>query len=169
MGLRDFIRSFRDSSPAAVKRRMAEVRERLQAMSVDEARAGVEAVLTRPDHFRVTRVPLADTGVALLLSLPNETQRLFREIASVEAGGFAVSRESIGPLARDQRFIKIGVDLEHADVLVDRDDHIITSEDDGRPVPDSEERSRSIWHHLLEVEALTWPADSRLGSGLTSA
>ncbi len=63
-----------------------------------------------------------------------------------------LARSEMSVYARDPAYHRIGMDLEHADVVVRQlDGRVFVIEDDGQPQPDLSDDYPSVWHYLLEV------------------
>lgn len=152
MGLFGLLRALKQTSPAALAGRVEAVHARVSAMSVDAAEAEVRDCVMMGDPFRATAEPPTTNEAALLHALPSTVQALFTTYRDVEAGGMRLARSDIGVFVRDPAYHRIGVDLEHADVVVrQRDGHVFVIEDDGQPQPDLSDEYPSVWHYLLEV------------------
>jgi hypothetical protein len=73
-----------------------------------------------------------------------------------------VGRAEVAPYIRDDAFIRLGSDLEHADVVVRRrDQRVFVIEDDGASQLDLSDEHQTVWHYLLDVAEHTRPDSPR--------
>ncbi len=91
-------------------------------------------------------------GVSPVDGLPPVLRQFFDEYRVVESNAMSVASEEMSAWARDADFVRVGFDLEHADVVVHRrEDTVYVVEDDGRAVPNLENPLPTIWHYLVYV------------------
>ena len=151
MGLFSFLRSLKESSPAAVHARVEAIHRRVSALSAAEAEAEVRDRVMMGDPFHTEQAPVDQTWIAPE-GVSTEVRSLFSTYAYISAGGMQLSRSDVGPYSRDPQFVRIGSDVEHADVVVrSSDGHIFVIEDDGEPQADLSDEHLTVWHYLLEV------------------
>jgi hypothetical protein len=50
-----------------------------------------------------------------------------------------------------QELVRMGTDIEHAEVVVRADGTVFVVDDDGQSSPDLSDAYPSVWHYLLEV------------------
>jgi hypothetical protein len=159
MGLRALIRSLRTSTPAHVERRIADVDRRVRAHSEAEARRAVLALIAAGDRFHVEPLAPGDVPRDVLRDAPPAVQELFATHRRIALGGMELRTELVEAWRRDAAFHCIGTDLDHADVVVRRDDgSLAIVEDDGAASPAFDDVHASVWHYLLTVEALAHPS-----------
>ena len=105
MGLLSFLRSLKESSPAAVHERVDAIHRRISALDAAEAEAAVRDRVMTAAPFHAVQAPLehrwsAPEGVSV------EVRSLFATYAEIAAGGMQLRREDVGPYARDPRFVR---------------------------------------------------------------
>lgn len=153
MGLRSWIRSYVFPSHAATEARLAEIERRLSALSVEEARRLAEATLAQRDVFLVERSAPSIQEIDGLQRLPPVAREFFETYARIESAGMQLDRRCIAPFDRGRDYLRIGADIDHADVILNiATDHVSVVEDDGRDSPNLEETHTSIWHYLLYLD-----------------
>jgi len=151
MGILSFLRSLKESSPAAVHARANAVHRRVAALDAAEAEAEVRDRVMMADPFYAEQAPVEQTWSAPE-GVSTEVRSLFSTYATIAAGGMQLRREDVGSYLRDPQFVRIGSDLEHADVVVRiNDGRVFVIEDDGTPLPDLSDEHATVWHYLLEV------------------
>jgi len=151
MGLFSFLRSLKESSPAAVHARVDAVHRRISALSAADAEAEVRDRVTMADPFHAEQAPVQQTWSAPE-GVSAEVRSLFATYAVIAAGGMQLRREDVGPYVREPQFVRIGTDVEHADVVVRiSDGRVFVIEDDGAPLADLSDEHATVWHYLLEV------------------
>lgn len=161
MGLLRFLRSLRETAPAAAEARAAAVHQRVAELTADEAEAEVRDCITMGDPFHAT-AGLSTDAWSGSKDVPAEVRALFGSYQQVAAGGMQLRRLDVRPYSRDQSFIRIGSDLEHADVVVRRSDgRVFVIEDDDKPELDLSDAHATVWHYLLEVAEHTRGQPSR--------
>ena len=151
MGLFSFFRSLRASSPAAVQARVDAVHRRVASLDVASAESEVRDAVMMADPFHAEE-PSSRSAWTPDADLPASVRSLFRTYERIAAGGMQLGRADVAVYDRDPSFIRIGSDLEHADVVVRRSDgRVFVIEDDGKLDLDLSDEHASVWHYLLEV------------------
>jgi hypothetical protein len=161
MGILSFLRSLRETTPAAVTARAEAVHRRVAALSADDAESEVRDRVMMGEPFHATSGLATDTWPGKE-ELPAAVRSLFSTYQDIAAGGMQLRRIDVQPYARDTSYLRIGSDIEHADVVVRKDDgRLFVIEDDGAPEPDLSDEHSTVWHYLLEVAEHTRGGRSR--------
>ncbi|HEY4215537.1 MAG TPA: hypothetical protein VGM67_00280 [Gemmatimonadaceae bacterium] len=154
MGFLDFFRSFTTAARAAEATRFRALHLRVSAMRQEDVVREVEMLIER-DEFLHARLA-SRTTTSTDLRLPATVAQVFAKYDSVWAGGAQVDRTLIQVFLRDRRFIQVGIDMEHAAVIVSvSDEQVFVVEDDGQLQPDFGDSYPTLWHYLFEVAAQT--------------
>lgn len=165
MGLLSFLRALRASSPRAVGARLEALTAGVHALPEAEARDAVRRHLAAGDVFRAERSRARPLEERRLEGAPAAVRELFGEYRLIALGGMRLDRDEVAPWERAAGHLRIGADLEHADVVVRlADAHVVVSEDDGESVPNVEDAHPSIWHYMLDVVAATRGAPGGQGA-----
>lgn len=64
-----------------------------------------------------------------------------------------LARDSIAPFARDAGFLRIGSDIDEADVVLRRSDGQVFVMEKGPGLDGLDDPYMSVWHYILEVDA----------------
>lgn len=161
MGLLAFLRSLRDSSQAAVQTRVDAIHHRVASLDAASAESEVRDAVMMADSFHAEQ-PSSRSVWTPDADLPATVRSLFRTYERIAAGGMQLRRADVRSYARDSSFIRIGSDLEHADVVVRQSDgRVFVIEDDGRLDLDLSDEHATVWHYLLEVAEQTRGDTSR--------
>ena len=156
MGLKDWWASLKRSAPAAVQQRLDAVTAEVRAMTPDTLRAFIAQEVASGRFRAAAATGTVDTPE--LQPLGPITQQFFSQYKSLASPSMRVATDEVGPLARDPRYVRIGGDLEHADVLVrPGDDTILVAEDDGGPIGMPDDSHPTIWHYLAVVARTSRP------------
>ena len=134
----------------AVGNRLSAIEARLADLPTDSARTEVRRYLAAADVLRA--VPSSEPPGAVGTAIPPVLSAFFGEFSAVETSSMRVAFAELSTWPRDAAFVRIGFDLDHADVVVHRhEDTVYVVEDDGRDVPNLENPLRSVWHYLILV------------------
>src|SRR5215207_2966717 len=117
MGFLSFLRSLKESSPSAVRARVDAIHQRVSTLNAGEAESEVRDRIMMADPFHAEQAPVELPWGAPEL-LPTEVRSLFLSYSAISVGGMQLRREDVGLYVRDPRFVRIGSDIEHADVVV---------------------------------------------------
>jgi hypothetical protein len=127
----------------------------VHAMTGRQAQEEARAILDSSTPFQVTRGPLSAKERSLRGELPGDVYSFFSRYQEVAGGGAHLARSEIAPFARDPSFIRLGSDLENADVVVRKSDGRVFVFEKGGTIPGDEDAYQSIWHYVLEVASHT--------------
>lgn len=124
--------------------------ERVNTLSRAEAEREARALLESSVPFEAAREPLLAKERSLVQQLPADAASFFTSWSAVAGGGMRLARSEIRPFQGDSSCIRIGADVENADIIVRKTDgHVFVVESGDAAA--SDEGYLSIWHYLLEV------------------
>src|SRR5690349_14975370 len=114
MRLFSFLQRLRATTPSAIATRLAAIDAEVGRLSPTQAQSAAEGLLAR-GAFRVT--PGAAGLPAAGPALPADVATVFGRHASLSLGGMQLDRTLVAPWARAPGYLRIGTDMEHADVV----------------------------------------------------
>ncbi len=144
-------------SQAETQKEQEEQDEVIFAVPLAEARAQVESLLADPDKFECIKAPPADPDV--LESLAPGLRAFFTTYERVRIlhGDTDLDRGSIGPSTLNARYLRIGSDVEHTELVVEPGEETVF-EIDGSERSESEMQAYpSIYHSLLSLAQTIYP------------
>lgn len=144
-------RAYRSVRSGSVQEAPNEEPERIGALSLAEAESAARELLQTGAPFEAVREPLLARDRSRLDALPRSAQSFFSVYAEVAGNGMRLSRASVAPWTKDPSYVRVGSDIDDAEVVVRAsDDQVFVVEKDANS-PDVSDPYVSVWHYVLEV------------------
>jgi hypothetical protein len=150
--LASLLLGWRERKNHALADHSAQVRKLVFGLSLDNAKERAERVLQQGGSFSVTRSH-GSTRPELFQDLAPSLQQFFGAYERVQQtrGDARLDASVIGPSNVDRGYIRIGEDLDLAEVLVrPGDDRVFETEPGNRPALEAP----SVWHWIVLLDAL---------------
>ena len=156
MGLLNFIRRLRNTSPGAVQARLDAATARIHSMPLADAEQAFTEEALSGALFRIDRTPSTTAEASAVGHLPPQARRFFEAYRSVQTNSMQLSRTEVGPHEQAPGWFTVGSDLEHADVIVRLSDGLVAVvEGNEAPELDLSDAHPSLWHYLLIVAEMS--------------
>ena len=131
---------------------LAEIHE-VAKMSDDEARRTVEALIRDPDRFQISSATLPWSP-----DVHATVSTLLKDIEELRAtrGELVIARELVQPVETMPAWDRVGTDVEHLDIIVNRETGRVLEFDGDKSALDGLVEYPSVFHFIVKVDRDVW-------------
>lgn len=153
---RDFIGWATGESKREFAGRMDALEQQIFNLPLSDAKTRAEALLATPDSYGRSAPAEARLELSPDLELPSSALDFFTRYESLEEldGAARLSRRMIGRSATDPRYVRIGTEIDDAEIVVSPRSDTVYVIDSTEPTDSPEEQYPSIYHYILFKAAL---------------
>jgi hypothetical protein len=156
MGLFDSMKRFLQGRE--LRREVADFEREVNQLSVDEAKAQFEALVSDPGKYKVVESPPSPAQQAMLATLPPSARDLFARYEALKErfGDTRLSRSEIGPSQYSPELVRVGRGVASTELAIRPGAETLYRFDGSESSVDQMEQFSSIYHYLLLMARLVY-------------